>query len=99
MKKIALVLLMFSFTAAVSAQSYDEVKNFILLGNYKKAKEELDKRMSNAKFASKPEAFLLKTTIYGVLAGDSAVAGTPQADQLNADAEAAWAKYKEMQPT
>ncbi|RYY58408.1 MAG: hypothetical protein EOO05_16545, partial [Chitinophagaceae bacterium] len=99
MKKIALVLLMFSFTAAVSAQTYDDIKNFILLGQYKKAKEDLDKKMTNAKFASKPEAYLLKTTIYGVLAGDSSVAGTPQGDALNAEAEAAWAKYKEMQPT
>ena len=99
MKKIAWVLMMFAFTATVSAQSYDDIKGLILLGQNKKAKEELDKRMTNAKFISKPDAYLLKTTIYGVLASDSAVAGTPQGDQLNSEAEAAWNKYKEMQPT
>lgn len=99
MKKISLVLLMFSFTMAATAQTYDDIKGYTLLGQYKKAKEELDKRMTNAKFASKPEAFILKTYIYSVLAGDSATAGTPQGAQLTSEAEAAWVKYKELQPS
>ncbi|MET0634945.1 MAG: hypothetical protein ABWZ25_02890 [Chitinophagaceae bacterium] len=99
MKKISLVLLLSSFVLAVSAQTYEEIKNKILLGQYKSAKEDIDKRMTNAKFASKPEAYLLKANIYGVLAGDSATAGTAQGEQLNADAEAAWNKYKELEPS
>ncbi|RYY53083.1 MAG: hypothetical protein EOO09_19210 [Chitinophagaceae bacterium] len=99
MKKISLMLLMFTFVAASNAQSYEDIKGFVMLNQYKKAKEDLDKRMTNAKFASKAEAYILKTTIYGVMAGDSAIAGTPQAEQLTQEAEAAWVKYKEMEPS
>ncbi len=72
--------------------------NYVMLGQYKKAKEDVDKRMTNAKFAAKPEAFILKATIYSALAADSATALTPEAATLRNEAEAAFKKYQEMDP-
>ena len=54
MKKITFSLMMLMLAFFVKAQSYDEIKQFLMLGQYKKAKEDLDKRMTNAKFTAKP---------------------------------------------
>ena len=99
MKKITFALMMLMLAFMVKAQSYDDIKQYILLGQYKKAKEDVDKRMSNAKFASKAEAYVLKATIYAALAADSATQKTPEAAALLAEAEAAFKKYKEMEPS
>jgi hypothetical protein len=80
------------------AQNYETAKTLATLGQFRKAKEELDKGMTNAKYSAKAEAYILKTTIYAGLALDKTVIGTPEADQLRTDAEAAFAKYREMEP-
>lgn len=98
MKKITLALMMLMPAFFVKAQSYDEIKQYVLLGQYKKAKEDIDKRMTNAKFAAKPEAHILKATIYSTLAADSATLLTPEAATLRAESEAAFRKYQEMDP-
>lgn len=98
MKKISLLSILFISAFAVSAQNYDAAKNALLINQLKKAKEEVDKGMTNAKYAGKPEAFLLKSTIYATLAMDSAARATGQSDQYLKDAEEAYLKYKEMQP-
>ena len=98
MKKITFSLLMLMLAFIVKAQSYDEIKQYVMLGQYKKAKEDVDKRMTNAKFAAKPEAYILKATIYSALAADSATALTPEAATLRSEAEAALKKYQEMDP-
>ena len=98
MKKITLALMMLMLAFFVKAQSYDEIKQFVILGQYKKAKEDVDKRMTNAKFAAKPEAYILKATIYSALAADSATQLTPEAATLRAESEAAFKKYQEMDP-
>lgn len=77
----------------VKAQGYKEISDKLLLSQYKEAKTELDKRMTNAKFISKPDAYILKTAVYAGLAIDTL---NPQRDQLLSDAEAAFLKYKEM---
>jgi hypothetical protein len=97
MKKITFSLLMLLFAFMVKAQSYEDIKNFVMLGQYKKAKEDVDKRITNAKFASKPEAFILKATIYSALAADSSTAPAEVAALRN-EAEAALKKYQEMDP-
>jgi hypothetical protein len=80
------------------AQNYAPIKNILAINQYAKAKEELDKNMTNAKFTSKAEAYILKTTIYAGLAMADDNKGKPAGDQLTADADAAFAKYKEMEP-
>jgi len=100
MKQFLLLSTGLALAFFVQAQNYESIKNNMILGTagYKKAKEEVDKGMANAKFASKPEAYILKATIYGGLAMDSATRLGPDAEKLAAEAEAAFIKYREMQP-
>ncbi len=98
MKKVLFSIVLLSVVFLAGAQNYETIKNMLALGQVKKAKEDLDKSMSNSKFTSKPEAYILKATVYSALANDNAVKATPEAEQLMKEAEAAFTKYKEMQP-
>jgi hypothetical protein len=98
MKRYFLLSTMLLYVFFANAQSYEPVKNLLILGQFRKAKEELDKNMSNSKFTSKPEAYILKTSVYAGLAMDKTVSATPEADQLRAEAETAFAKYMQMEP-
>lgn len=99
MKKIFLFSAILVLALSVQAQNYESIKNFMILQQYKKAKEDLDKQMGNAKFSAKPEAYILKAAIYSGLASDAAVKTTPEGAQLLNDADAAFRKFKEMDPT
>jgi hypothetical protein len=98
MKKIV-----FSFVALACfacfgySQNYDNLKNQVLLGQVKEAKEELDKKWTNAKFVAKPEAYILKSTIYTKMAVDPAMADKEE-ENRNIALEN-FNKYKEMDPT
>ncbi|HEX5653441.1 MAG TPA: hypothetical protein VFX58_10230 [Chitinophagaceae bacterium] len=98
MKRILFSVVLLAFIAGAQAQNYDAIKNIMAIGQFKKAKEDFDKANTNAKFAAKPEAFLLKTAVYAGLSMDNTMKGTPEAEQLTRDAEAAFSKYREMQP-
>jgi hypothetical protein len=52
---------------AKSQSLYEPIKNLVIITQYQKAKEDLDKAMGNAKFTSKPEAYILKTLVYSTL--------------------------------
>jgi hypothetical protein len=93
MKKTVFFVTMLTLALFATAQSYKEVSDQVLLNRYKEAKEELDKRMTNAKFISKPDAYILKTAIYAGLSMDTL---NPQKEQLLSEAEAAFLKYREM---
>lgn len=93
MKKTAFFITMLSVTLFASAQNYKDISDKLLLRQYKQAKEDLDKRWSNAKFVAKPEAFILKTAIYAALSTDTT---TGQSEQLLNEAEAAFATYRQM---
>lgn len=98
MKKGFLLLIMGLSAFLVKAQKYEDIKNKLLLNMYKQAKEDIDKAMSNAKFTAKAEAYILKTTIYAGLAMEEATKNTPAGEQLAAEADAAFKKYREMEP-
>lgn len=98
MKKGFLLLVLGLSAFIVKAQKYEDIKNKLLLNMYKQAKEDLDKSMTNAKFTSKAEAYILKATIYSGLASQDGTKNTPAGDQLTAEAEAAFNKYMEMDP-
>lgn len=83
----------------VRAQNYETIKNEIILQQFKKAKEDVDKGMGNAKFAAKPEAYILKAAAYAGLAVDATNKGTAAGDQLLTDADAAFKKFQEMDPS
>lgn len=98
MKKYFLIPAMLLFAFAVKAQSYDATKTLLTLTKYKEAKESVDKGMANAKFASKAEAYMLKTAIYAALANDKTTSPA-DADQYREEAAKAFAKYREMDPS
>lgn len=99
MKKSLLFFVVLVLAAAVQAQNYESVKNLMVLQQFKKAKEDVDKGMGNAKFAAKAEAYILKAAIYAGLANDPANKQTAAGDQLINDADAAFSKFKEMDPS
>ncbi|MBI3140076.1 MAG: hypothetical protein HYZ15_15985 [Sphingobacteriales bacterium] len=98
MKRFFLLLTVSLSVVAVSAQKYDEVKTLFMLNQFEKAKTELDKAFTNAKFISKPEAFILKAAIYAGLGTSETKKNTPEAEQLMTDADEAFAKFKSMDP-
>lgn len=94
---LTLVVLLMAATSLV-AQNYDPVKTLVMLNQFDKAKTDIDKAFNNAKYTAKPEAFILKSIIYSSLANTDSKKGTPEAEQLIADADAAFAKFREMDP-
>lgn len=96
MKKLAFFLVTLSLAILTQAQSYQDIGNKIILQQYDDAKKDIDKRITNEKFASKPDAYILKAAIYAALATKD---GAVDKDKLIAEAETAYAKYKEMDPT
>src|SRR5678816_146700 len=98
MKRILFLVMICLTTILVKAQTIESVKTLLLLNKYKDAKVEVDKGMANPKFTSKAEAYMLKVSIYAGLAMEDAVKNTAAGDQLANEADAAFKKYKEMDP-
>lgn len=98
MKKVFSFLLFTCIAFAVQAQNYDQIKTMLTLGQYQKAKEDIDKNMGNARFTSKPDAYMLKAATYAALAMDNNNRNTATGLQLANEAEAAFKKYREMDP-
>jgi hypothetical protein len=82
----------------INAQDINSVKKLLLLQKYKEAKEEVDKVVANPKFNTKPEAWLIKSSVYNGLAN---VSGSVKADSATYRNEAASAlkKASEIDPT
>ena len=99
MKKFFLLSTVLLLAFLIQAQNYDAIKTLVTLQQYKKAREDVDKQWTNAKFISKPEAYILKTAVYAGLAADPALKATPAGDQLAMEADAAFTKYREMDPS
>lgn len=97
MKKIVALGTMLSLVAgSVFAQKYDSYKSYLLLSQYKKGKEEFDKKKSDEKFMSKPEAYILQNALYVANALDSSQAA--QAPGYINEAYAAFQKYLTLEP-
>ncbi len=96
MKKLLLFTAIILSVTVAKAQNIETIKFLLSANQFDKAREEVDKAMGNAKFAAKPEAWMMKTSIYAALAMSEANRNTPKGDQLLADAVAAFTKYKEM---
>jgi len=99
MKSLFLLLTLSLSAFFATAQNYDNIKTIMMLNQLDKAKADFDKAFTNAKFAGKPEAYIMKTAIYAGLAMSDAKKNTPESEQLTAEADAAFSKYKEMDPT
>jgi hypothetical protein len=99
MKNSLLALFSVLFFSTIWGQNYDPIKTLVMLNQLEKAKTDLDKSFTNAKFTAKPEAFLLKTAIYANLSIMDGKKDTPAGLQLLEEADASFNKYKEMDPT
>jgi len=99
MKKRIFVVITICLAATwTQAQNYDKVKNLLALNQYAKAKEEFDKSITNEKYAAKADAWIQKTTIYGALSMAAENKGQPTGEQYAEEADAAFSKYKELDP-
>jgi hypothetical protein len=98
MKKFLVISTTILLRLTVPAQDYTPVKNLAALQQYRQAKDEFDKRITDPVYASKPEAYILKAFIYGGLAMDEKIKNTDEAWKLLTDADAAYRKYKGMDP-
>jgi hypothetical protein len=98
MKKCLLVSLSIFLTITGWSQNYDPVKTLVMINQLDKAKADLDKSFTNAKYTAKPEAFILKTAVYASVANMDGKKDTPAAAQLVEEADAAFTKYRELDP-
>ncbi|MBM3412538.1 MAG: hypothetical protein FJY19_04065 [Bacteroidetes bacterium] len=98
MKKSILFTLALFIAFSGWAQNYDPVKTLVMINQLDKAKTDLDKAFTNAKYTSKPEAFILKTVVYASVANMDGKKDTPAAAQLIEEADAAFTKYRELDP-
>ena len=98
MKKCLLVSLSIFLTITGWSQNYDPVKTLVMINQLDKAKADLDKSFTNAKYTAKPEAFILKTAVYASVANMDGKKDTPAAAQLVEEADAAFIKYRELDP-
>lgn len=98
MKKSLLVSLSIFLTITGWSQNYDPVKTLVMINQLDKAKADLDKSFTNAKYTAKPEAFILKTAVYASVANMDGKKDTPAAAQLVEEADAAFTKYRELDP-
>ncbi len=95
MKKVIFLATIVAFsTTGAFAQKYDDIKGLLALGQIAKAKESFDKNSTNEKFFTKPEGYMLKAALLAHLSLDSSKAA--EADKNRSEADAALAKYKEM---
>jgi len=99
MRKIFLPLVAFFYTSFLFGQNYEAIRNLGLLNQFAKARADLDSKMSDPKFNSKPEAYILKVYIYSGLANDPKIEPTAESMTLLGEADAAFQKYKQMDPT
>ena len=63
MKRILFLITISLSAFLVKAQKYEDIKNQLVFNKFKEARVELDKGMSNPKFTSKAEAYILKTAV------------------------------------
>jgi len=90
MKRITIgFLLLAAFSTGVKAQDFKKVRSALLIAQVggsndqklEEAKTELDKVMADPKAQNNPEAYVLKTEIYGLIAGSNTLkAKYPTAD-------------------
>lgn len=97
MKRLIASLSVLGVMTSAMAQSTDDIKNLLILSQYKQAKEKLNTAMTKPKFTAKPEAYLILATTDAQLMNDPANAA--EAEKLRAEGEEAYQKYLQMDPS
>jgi hypothetical protein len=98
MKKHLLLSIAIACRLLVQAQDYEPIKNLMVLMQFKPAKEKLDIAMQNTQFTAKPEAYILKATLYSWMGTQADVKGTAAGDALLNEADIAFSKFRAMDP-
>lgn len=97
MKKLLLLSIFAMSLLLATAQDYKKVQNAFLLGRVEDAKTEIDKMATDPKAQAKAETYMWKGKIYAAIFKNQQLSAKyPTAE---ADAEAALAKYEEMDST
>ncbi len=99
MKKYFLFSVAVTCSLFVQAQDYESIKNLLVLIKFKPAKEKLDLAMQNAQFTARPEAYILKATLYSWMASQAETKGTAAGDALLSEADIAFTKFRTMDPS
>lgn len=91
-------LIMLASVAVVKAQDLSDINKYMMLQKFTEVKPLVDKGIANEKLNKKPEIWAIKTNLYTNLAKLTGI--TPEQVLVNrAEAAAAWATYKTLDPT
>lgn len=96
MRKLLFAAALSLISAGLFAQDIESIRNMWLVGQIKKSKDDIDKAMANAKFNAKPEAWLLKSSIYANLSADKEMAA--QSADLLKESITSFDTYKQKEP-
>lgn len=97
MKKIFLLSAVMAAAFSVLSQNLEQAKSLLALHKYKEAIAELEK-VSGMQSNLKPEAYILKASIYSGMLNDGLVKEKTRTDELANTAEAAFEKYRQLDP-
>lgn len=97
MKKYCIMAVLLLAGIAGFSQSLDDINKYMLLAQNQKAKELVDKFLTEAKNANKAEAWFYKGRIYNALSKDSAMSPA-DAMKLKLEAYDAFKKYQSLDP-
>lgn len=97
MKKICFLLLLATGAMLAQGQDLDEVKKFVLLKQYVKGKDAVDKFLANPANAAKPEGWYYKAFLYNVQSRDTSKT-VAQNSANNGTAYEAIKKYRQIDP-
>lgn len=97
MKKYFVLATLLLAGVAGFSQSLDDINKYMMLGQNKKAKELVDKFLTEAKNANKADAWFYKGRIYNDLSKDSAM-NAADAMKLKLEAFEAFKKYQTLDP-
>jgi hypothetical protein len=96
MRKLLFAAALSLISAGLFAQDIEAIRNMWLVGQLKKSKDDIDKAMTNAKFNAKPEAWLLKSSIYASLSADKEMAA--QSAEFLKESVNCFNTYKQKEP-
>lgn len=99
MKKLLLFAMFVAAIQLVHAQDFTKVKTSYLINKFEDAKTEIDKVMADPKAQAKAEGWFWKATIYASLINSKDPILAKKYASLSKDAEDAFKKYAEMDPT
>ena len=97
MKKFLLLTLLAATIQLVQAQDYKKVQTNYLIGKFEDAKTEIDKVMADPKGPGKAESWYWKAKVYAAIYQNPVLRA--KFPSIVKDADAAFTKYQEMEPS